>query len=77
MRRMKFRFLLITGLLILSSFVARAGGLQRVGHTTLVPRHTNPDDKGMYASVIDPANGYAYFVGTYLFKLDLTGALPA
>ena len=74
---MKFRFLHITGLLILSSFVARDGGLQRVGHTILVPRHTNPDDQGMYASVIDPANGYAYFVGTYLFKLDLTGALPA
>jgi len=42
-----------------------------------VPRHTSPDDKGMYASVIDPIHGYAYFVGNYLFKLDLTGALPA
>ena len=75
---MKSRFLLFTGLLVFSvPFLARAGGLERVGHTTLVPRHTNPDDKGMYASVIDPVNGYAYFIGNYLFKLDITGALPA
>ena len=50
--------------------------MQRIGHTTLTPRHTNPGDKGMYAAVIDPTNGYAYFVGTYLFKLDITGNLP-
>lgn len=75
---MKFRFLLLTVLLVLCApFRARAGDLQRIGHTTLVPRHTSPDDKGMYASVIDPIHGYAYFVGNYLFKLDLTGALPA
>jgi hypothetical protein len=49
---------------------------QRIGHTTLLPRHTSPDDKGMYGAVIDPANGYAYFFGSYLFKLDITGALP-
>jgi hypothetical protein len=30
----------------------------------------------MYAALIDPVNGYAYFIGTYLFKLDLTGPLP-
>ena len=30
----------------------------------------------MYAAVIDPSNGYAYFIGEYLFKLDLTGNLP-
>jgi hypothetical protein len=76
MLRLNSRFLLVTGLLVLSAFVASAGGLQRIGHTTLVPRHSNPDDKGMYASVIDPANGYAYFVGNYLVKLDLTGPLP-
>jgi hypothetical protein len=76
MVRMKSRFLLVTGLLVLSSLVASAEGLQRIGHTTLVPRHSNPDDKGMYASVIDPTNGYAYFVGNYLVKLDLTGPLP-
>lgn len=75
---MKFRFLLLTGLLVLwSPFRAKAGDLERIGHTTLVPRHTSPDDKGMYASVIDPIHGYAYFVGNYLFKLDLTGDLPA
>ena len=41
-----------------------------------VPRHSLPDDKGMYAAVIDPTNGYAYFFGNYLFKLDITGNLP-
>ena len=56
--------------------VASAGSPQRVGHTTLVPRHSNPDDRGMYAAGIDPANGYAYFVGEYLVKLDITGNPP-
>src|ERR1019366_1894261 len=51
-------------------------GMQRIGHTTLTPRHSNPDDKGMYAAGVDPTNGYAYFVGAYLFKLDITGNLP-
>jgi hypothetical protein len=55
---------------------ATAGPLQRIGHTTLTPRHTLPDDKGMYAAVIDPTNGYAYFFGNYLFKLDIKGNLP-
>ncbi|PWU18715.1 MAG: hypothetical protein C5B50_08445 [Verrucomicrobia bacterium] len=50
--------------------------LQRLGHTTLIPRHSSPDDKGMYAAAIDPANGYAYFLGSWLFKLDITGNLP-
>ncbi|MDB6021039.1 MAG: hypothetical protein JWQ04_896 [Pedosphaera sp.] len=53
-----------------------AGSLQRIGHTTLTPRHSLPDDKGMYAAVIDPVGGYAYFFGNYLFKLDITGNLP-
>src|SRR5664279_4386098 len=56
--------------------LVNAGSPQRIGHTTLVPRHSNPDDKGMYAAAIDPTNGYAYFVGTYLYKLDITGNLP-
>lgn len=69
--------MLLAGLLVLCfSSLAKAGDLERIGHTTLVPRHTSPDDKGMYASVIDPIHGYAYFVGNYLFKIDLTGALP-
>src|ERR1051325_5137708 len=55
---------------------ALAGNPQRIGHTTLTPRHSSPDDKGMYAAAIDPANGYAYFLGSYLFKLDITGNLP-
>src|SRR5258706_5237836 len=58
------------------AFLAKAGNMQRIGHTTLLPRHSNPDDKGMYPAFIDPTNGYAYFVGTYLFKLDITGNLP-
>src|SRR2546425_7523227 len=63
---------LVFGLTLLAS----AGNPQRIGHTTLVPRHSNPDDKGMYTAFIDPTNGYAYFVGNYLFKLDITGNLP-
>src|SRR2546427_13058849 len=73
---MNSRFLLIG--LVASGFAlpANAGDVQRIGHATLVPRHSNPDDKGMYAAAIDPANGYAYFLGTWLFKLDITGNLP-
>jgi len=69
---------LMTIVLFVAGFapVVRAGSPQRIGHTTLVPRHSNPDDRGMYAAVIDPTNGYAYFVGEYLFKLDITGDLP-
>ena len=58
------------------SLPVSAGPMQRIGHTTLAPRHSLPDDKGMYAAVIDPTNGYAYFFGNYLFKLDITGNLP-
>jgi hypothetical protein len=73
---MRLRFALASAVLLLATLLARAGGLQRIGHTTLSPRHSNPDDKGMYAALIDPVNGYAYFVGNYLFKLDLSGQLP-
>src|SRR5579864_9456612 len=74
---MKVKKLLFAGL-FLSAFamVANAGPLQRIGHTTLTPRHSSPDDKGMYCAVVDPTNGYAYFFGNYLFKLDITGNLP-
>src|SRR3954453_19285080 len=73
---MKLRFTLASAVLLSATLCARAGSLQRIGHTTLTPRHSNPDDKGMYAALMDPANGYAYFLGTYLFKLDITGPLP-
>ncbi|MEY2577182.1 MAG: hypothetical protein QOI49_6 [Verrucomicrobiota bacterium] len=73
---MRFKFVLASVFLFFGAFLAEAGGLQRIGHTTLTPRHSNPDDKGMYAALIDPVNGYAYFVGSYLFKLDITGPLP-
>jgi hypothetical protein len=82
---MKSKFLLI-GLFVAGfALLANAGSLQRIGHATLAPRHntiTNADgsfmfdDKGMYAAVIDPTNGYAYFFGSYLVKLDITGNLP-
>ena len=49
--------------LILSTGLVLAA--ERIGHTTLLPRHSNPDDRGMYAAAIDPANGYAYFLGEY------------
>ncbi len=71
------RFLLVVTLLLFGlALPSRAASPQRIGHTTLVPRHTSPDDKGMYTAFIDPTNGYAYFVGNYLFKLDITGDLP-
>src|SRR4051812_19347170 len=73
---MRLRFALAIAVLLAPAFSAQAGGLQRIGHTTLAPRHSNPDDKGMYAALIDPVNGYAYFIGSYLFKLDITGPLP-
>jgi hypothetical protein len=73
---MRFRFALANAVWLLTTVLAQAGGLQRIGHTTLIPRHSNPDDKGMYAALIDPVNGYAYFVGNYFFKLDLSGQLP-
>jgi hypothetical protein len=74
---MKYRSLAAVITLVFGlSRLANGEGMQRIGHTTLVPRHSNPDDKGMYAAVIDATNGYAYFVGSYLFKLDITASLP-
>ena len=73
---MKTKFILMGFFVAGFNLLANAGSLQRIGHTTLTPRHSNPDDKGMYCAVIDPANGYAYFFGNYLFKLELTGDLP-
>ena len=55
---------------------AYAGSVQRIGHTTLAPIHVSPPDKGMYFGAIDVTNGYAYFAGSYIFKLDITGNLP-
>ena len=34
------------------------------------------DDSGLYDAFMDPAHGYAYFFGNYLWKLDITGNLP-
>ena len=73
---MKHRFLLIGLFLAGLILPVQGGSLQRIGHTTLTPRHSGPDDKGMYVAVIDVTNGYAYFFGNYLFKLDITGNLP-
>jgi hypothetical protein len=50
-----------------------AGPLQRIGHLELPLIAGN---KGLYAAGIDSANGYAYFIGSYIFKLDITGSLP-
>ena len=71
-----FKSLLMGLLLVMISQPVLAGNPQRIGHTTLTPRHNSPDDKGMYAAVIDPTNGYAYFFGNYLSKVDITGNLP-
>src|ERR1700730_14139622 len=73
---MRFKFLLASAFGLFAAVFADAGALQRIGHTTLTPRNSNPDDKGMYAALIDPVNGYAYFIGNYLYKLDLSGPLP-
>jgi len=73
---MRFKFVLASVSLLFGALLADAGGLQRIGHTTLTPRHSNPDDKGMYMALIDPVNGYAFFIGSYLSKLDITGPLP-
>lgn len=73
---MRSRFLFTCAFVLFALSFAHAGSLQRIGHTTLTPRHSNPDDKGMYMALIDPVNGYAYFIGNYLFKLDITGPLP-
>jgi hypothetical protein len=73
---MQLRFILTSVCVLFAACFASAGSLQRIGHTTLTPRHSNPDDKGMYMALIDPAHGYAYFVGSYLTKLDITGPLP-
>jgi len=81
----QFKLRLLVLVLGIISLTAHAGSLERLGHLTLNPRHntvTNAngtfmaDDKGLYAAVIDPTNGYAYFFGNYLSKLDITGALP-
>jgi hypothetical protein len=73
---MRSKFLLTAASLFFAVCFSNAGSLQRIGHTTLTPRHSNPDDRGMYMALIDPLNGYAYFIGSYLFKLDITGPLP-
>jgi len=73
---MRSRFLFTSVFVLFAVSLANAGSLQRIGHTTLIPRNSNPDDKGMYMALIDPANGYAYFIGNYLYKLDLSGPLP-
>jgi len=79
---MKCRILLIVAAATLGlAWLAQSGEMQRVGHTTLLPRHSvangDPaDDKGMYLGLIDATNGYAYFIGNYLVKLDITGNLP-
>ncbi|MDB6026375.1 MAG: hypothetical protein JWM68_2598 [Verrucomicrobiales bacterium] len=66
----------IVALIFGFALLANGGSMQRIGHTRLDPRHSGPDDKGMYTGVIDATNGYAYFVGNYLCKLDITGNLP-
>ena len=52
--------------------IANAGNPQRVDHAVFLPRRSNPDDGGLYNAFIDPPNGYAYFLGNYLTKVDIT-----
>ncbi len=52
--------------------IANAGNPQRADHATFLPRRSSPDDGGLYNAFIDPSNGYAYFLGNYLTKVDIT-----
>ena len=64
----------ILSCILLSGFAwaAIAGNPERIDHATFLPRRSNPDDSGLYNAFIDPANGYAYFLGNYLTKVDIT-----
>ena len=67
----------VLGFILAAGLVAGAGEMQRIGHTTMLPCHSIPvDDSGFYGAFIDPTNGYAYFFGNWLYKLDITGNLP-
>lgn len=50
------------------------GGMQRIGTLTL----SSTNYQGLYAAVIDPTNGYAYFGGRggWIIKVDIKGPLP-
>jgi hypothetical protein len=67
--------LLCTGLAVPAS----AGEVLRIGHTTL-SANTNAGgtnlDSGLYAALIDASNGYAYFTGNYVSKVNLASNLP-
>ena len=54
------------------SLIANAGNPQRIDHATFLPRRSSPDDGGLYNAFIDASNGYAYFLGNYLTKVDIT-----
>ena len=58
---------------------ASAGEVLRIGHTTL-SANTNAGgtnvDSGLYAASIDAANGFAYFTGNYVSKVNLASNLP-
>lgn len=67
----------VLGFLLAAGLVARADEMGRSGYATMLPRHTTPvDDSGFYGAFIDPTNGYAYFFGNWLYKLDIKGDLP-
>ena len=73
---MKWNFLGVFAATVAFAFAAFGGNPQRIGHTTLLPRDSNPDDGGLYNAFIDPTNGYAYFLGNYLFKVCISNYPP-
>ncbi len=69
--------ILLSGIVLVGiGFAGFAGNPQRMGHTVLLPRNSNPDDAGLYNAFIDVPHGYAYFLGNYLWKLSITNGLP-
>jgi len=50
------------------------GNMRRIGSMTI--DQSADDTRGFYAAAIDPTNGYAYFASRYVYKVDISGALP-
>lgn len=67
--------LLCTGLAV----PVHAGEVLRIGHTTL-SANTNAGgtnvDSGLYGAAMDASNGFAYFIGNYVSKVNLAANLP-
>ena len=72
-------FLAFTFLAVLPAVSVNAGEVLRIGHTTM-SANTNAGgtnvDSGLYAASIDVSNGFAYFTGNFVSKVNLASNLP-